>query len=242
MAENGVSVPLKLEGAYNVRDLGGYPTSDGGVTRHGVFLRSDRLDTITGNDQKKLWDYGVRMVVDLRSEAEQTMNPDALLGFAAEYVCFPMLDQVQSSFFSGDMPEDMGALYVELAETGKETMARLYRKMMNAQGCVLYHCTAGKDRTGVVTALLLKLAGVADEMVIANYTATEKYVQPLFDKQKAMMRAMGIAPQEALFRADPAYITAFLEYLASRYGTAQTYLESAGLTGHEIKTLRSKLV
>lgn len=235
------SKPLPLQGAYNVRDLGGYPAGGGRLTKHKAFLRADSLANLTADDRKFLYDYGVRLVIDLRSEMETKRNPDAL-DSQMEYFNFPLMDNIQSTLLKGQMPHDMSAMYISLVENSKTTLAAIFRKIAGAEGCVLYHCTAGKDRTGIVTMLLLKLAGVSDELVLADYSVTEQYMQPLFKKQKQMVEAAGIEVPDFVFQSKPEFMQKLLAYLQQHYETPEKYLLQAGLNDLTIEQLKEKLV
>ena len=104
--------PLQLEGASNVRDLGGYPTANG-RTCFRRLLRGDHLSALTIKDKECIYDYGVRYVVDLRSRMECESRPDALIGWRdVQYCSIPMLDQINSSDFRGQIPDSMGELDV----------------------------------------------------------------------------------------------------------------------------------
>lgn len=241
-SQPAVSRPLPLQGAYNVRDLGGYPAKNGKLTKHKAFLRADSLANLTADDRIFLYNYGVRLVIDLRSEMETKRNPDAIDSQSMEYFNFPLLDNIQSTLLKGQMPSDMSAMYISLLENSKTTLAAIFRKLAGADGCALYHCTAGKDRTGIVTMLLLKLVGVRDETVLADYSATEEYMQPLFRKQKQMVEAAGIKVPDFVFQAKPEFMQKLLSYLKQHYESAEKYLLQAGLSGHTISQLKEKLV
>ena len=110
-----VAKPLKLAGARNVRDLGGYPAEDDGTVQSGRFYRGDSTAGLTGEDVRLLQQLGVGCVVDLRSGQETERAPSALRETpGVDYYAAPMLDQVTSSAFQGKLPERMGEVYVEL--------------------------------------------------------------------------------------------------------------------------------
>ncbi len=239
---NFISQPLPLKGAYNVRDLGGYPTKEGKTTKYKSFLRADSLANLNADDRKYLYDYGVRLVIDLRAEAETKRNPDAIDHQAMEYINFPLLDNIQSSFLQGNMPGNMSEMYVQLVENSKPTLAAVLRKLAECGGCALYHCTAGKDRTGVMTMLLLTLAGVDIDTVVADYSITEEYMQPVFTQQKKMIQAAGIEVPDFVFQSKPAFMRKLIKYIEQQYHTTENYLLQAGLNEPVIEKLRHKLI
>ena len=237
-----VSTPLPLAGAHNVRDLGGYPTEDGKRTKYKAFLRGDSLNGLTGKDRAFLAEYGVTLVIDLRSSKETKMNPDHIDKREMEYLNVPLLDQIQSTLLKGKMPDDMSEMYIGLVENSKDGLKEVFTRMVNERGVILYHCTAGKDRTGIITMLLLKLAGVADDTVLADYAISETYMKETFERQRKMVEAAGIKAPDYVFRSKPEYMQKLMEHIAGKYGTAKGYLESLGLSEEEIGTLEGKIV
>ena len=160
MDEKYTAKPLQLEGASNVRDLGGYPTANG-RTCFRRLLRGDHLSALTIKDKECIYDYGVRYVVDLRSRMECESRPDALIGWRdVQYCSIPMLDQINSSDFRGQIPDSMGELYISLLEDSRAQLSEVMRRILEAgDKGLLFHCTAGKDRTGVVAILMLNWPG-----------------------------------------------------------------------------------
>ena len=170
-----VNAPLVLAGTRNTRELGGYPAACGRKTRRHAFLRSDGLSGLTDKDVQMLLDYGVCCVVDLRSESETAAAPSRLADVpGVDYYSIPMLDEAASQGFTGGMPERMGDVYVKLLSGRGDAFARIIRIFaQHSGGTVLFNCTAGKDRTGVTAMLLLLLAGVPCEIVVADYSVSE---------------------------------------------------------------------
>lgn len=170
-----VNEPMELEGARNVRELGGYETADGRYTKKGVYLRADGTHALTNGDLEKLQNAGVSLVVDMRSPDEVQLNPSKF--YAAEDIRYEnvvMFDGLQSSMFKEAMPKTMAELYCRLLDSCKSQYERIFRLFLENGGLSLFHCTAGKDRTGVVAMLLLQLAGVPDSSIIADYAVSEK--------------------------------------------------------------------
>ncbi|MFV0414165.1 MAG: tyrosine-protein phosphatase [Oscillospiraceae bacterium] len=231
---------LALQGSPNTRDLGGYPCA-GGITRWGVFLRSATPGFLTGQDIETLRAYGVTTAVDLRSNEEKTREPSQLLnrpGFTVYGV--PLLDQMNSSYFEGDLPGSMSGLYISLLENNSHDLVQIFEHLAGAAGACLFNCTAGKDRTGVVAMLLLHLAGVPNADIEADYTVTEVYMREVF-----VQRTGTLADQEIpdyIFRSLPESMRRVLRHLEENYGSAEAYLIKAGLAGETIARLRKKLI
>lgn len=161
-----------------------------------------------------------------------------------DYYAVPMLDQVTSSAFQGKLPERMGEVYVELLTHMGEQFVRILELFAAHRGrACLFHCTAGKDRTGVTAMLLLLLAGVPREVVIADYSATGLYMKESFAQQKRWAEeTFGKAPPDHVFSSDPAEIEMALAYLEEEYGTARDYLRQNGASEELLRSIREMLL
>ena len=171
---------IEIDGAHNVRDIGGYETTDGRTTRWQTFLRADNVSTLPQHSQDTLTSsIGVRTVIDLRRQVEIDGQPDNVLG-RSPHVNYHNVDIV------GDMVFDQ----VE-SEEPRHKIHASYRNMLDRRGRkfgealrvmaqpgvlpAMYHCMGGQDRTGLISALLLGLAGVPKETIAADYTLTAEY-------------------------------------------------------------------
>ena len=131
---------LLLQGARNLRDLGGYRTEDGRVTRKGLFFRSDSTARLTDEDIRAIRDAGVSLAVDLRSPSEAEHSPSRLRGvMGIDYRVVPLYDGIHSAMFEGKLPDSLGEMYIELLEESKERMAELFRLFLAATGASLFH-------------------------------------------------------------------------------------------------------
>ena len=238
--------PFRLEGSFNVRDLGGYPTQDGGVTRTHVFLRGGDLSRLTDRDLDALYGYGVRQVVDLRGTEEAERNRDTIRGYQdVEYVHAPMFEQIHSNFMRGPFPDDwdgMVRLYHRLLVDSKAAIQKSISAMARAEGTCLFHCTAGKDRTGVLAMLLLRIVDVPDAMIVEDY-------QVSFENNRALMERMMAERPELegevpihVFYSKPHYMEQALQYLDVTYGGAQSYLLSIGVAQGELDAIRKRFL
>lgn len=244
-----VSIPLPLKGARNVRDLGGYPYTDQtgtrGTTAFGVFLRSGTLRRLTPGDREALRAYGLRRVVDLRSSFELKHSPDPYgkqLEKGVVYTHVSMLDQLNSSGFRGALPACMFDVYRSLLDDDASSI-RAVMEALDGPGCSLFHCRAGKDRTGVIAMLLLGLAGVDDEHVVADYRVTQDYMGRGLRAQRAIVSVLLLKKvPRCLFESAPVEMERTLAHLHSRYGTAREYLEGhAGCDPDLLDRLTAKL-
>lgn len=206
---------IKLAGAPNARDLGGIKTKDGAVVRPGRLIRSGMLANITEDDVRTLEDLNLRKIVDFRTTAERAQMPDKVPD-GAEYMICPMFDETVDGI-TRDMPETEDETAVrkikmarrlmsESDEDGSAQMRSLYPMLVtnehsvqhykqffdillrHDEGALLYHCTMGKDRVGVATALILSALGVHRDDIMADYMKTGERVAPLTERMLMFCR------------------------------------------------------
>ena len=250
---------VELDGPSNFRDLGGLPVADGGSIRTGLVYRADRLCTLTDDDLRRLEAAGIRHVFDLRSEAEASEFPDRLPA-GASYARMPMTSDetfqartiyeriVAREIRSYGEPE-MVAGYVRILQNFGPSFARIARQVGVGEPVVI-HCTAGKDRTGVASMLLLDLAGVAAEHVAADYAMSSQR-RPSLQRDhtearslQPMLEDLGLDPAgfAPLWEARPAVILATLQEVHDRWGGAAGYLARAGnASDADIDNARARL-
>ncbi len=225
---------LPMKDAYNVRDLGGYATDDGSVTKHHIFLRSDSLDRIDEEDQAFLINYGLGAVIDLRSnsEADEYVNPfrdhDGVDYINLPYITENVLDlrKVQEVGFKAE------EFYINLVEY-KEMVLQIFHYIIeHIDGCILFHCQAGKDRTGILAMLILGLCGVSREDIISNYEVTYTY---LCDNLELRI-SKGL---EELQYSKRQWIDEAYNHVIKTYGSFEEYFIQVGLTREEIDLIRN---
>ena len=252
---------IDLEGAANARDLGGLPTEDGGKTVTGRLLRSDNLQELTPADITKLTgELGLTTVVDLRSTAELHSEGPAPLdgvpsverrhhpvlpeeGLATDAVADVLLtrNERDRSRYPGNA---LTGHYLGYLEDRPDQVVAALRSVARAGGAALVHCAAGKDRTGVVVALALGVAGVRPDAIAADYAATSDRTEPLLARlRRSATYSADVSrrPAEA-HRPQAATMTAFLAELESQYGGAAAWLTAHGLSEEDLSLLRAKLL
>jgi protein-tyrosine phosphatase len=230
---------IELEGSFNVRDLGGYPTRNGSLIQPRRFLRAGSLHSLSQTGRQTLLDLGVRCIIDLRSQLERKQKPDPVEGdpeFFYHHV--PMLDYINSTVVAGEMnfPDSMEEMYFGLLDHAGHSFAKVFELFAHPD-ChgFLFHCTAGKDRTGMVAMLLLALAGVEDDLIVADYSISQHLVPPTPGKRPHYVPAYALtSPPEAM--------RATLGHLNSRYGGAQRYLSQIGVTPQQKEAVLAKLL
>ena len=250
---------IELEGAVNVRDLGGLPAADGAETVPGRLVRSDNLQALSAADVARLVsDIGVRTVVDLRSPAEVRSEGPAPLDRVPEVrrAHYPVVAEgrgtntVAEVLLSGyeqdesRYPDDPACgRYLGYLENSPGNVVAAIRSIARSEGAVIVHCAAGKDRTGVVVALALSAVGVEPAVVIADYAATSERLVPVFERLcNSPTYASGLAgkPMESHL-ARPETMAAFLEQMDVRYGGVHRWLAANGFTDADLNLLRVKL-
>ena len=243
------SVPLQLKGAHNVRDLGGYPFTrdDGttGTTASGAFLRSGTLGWLRASDRAFLRAYGLRRVVDVRSNFELKYWPDPYGEHpqpGVSYTHIPMLDQLNSSGFRGALPACMFDVYRSLLDDSSASLRQVF-EALDGEGCSLFHCRAGKDRTGVIAMLLLGLAGVDDVHIVADYAVTQRYMGRGLRAQRLGVSILLFKEvPSCLFESAPEEMERTLEYFHETYGTARAYLRDvAGCSPELLDRITARL-
>ena len=225
---------IPLGGMYNLRDLGGYPVTGGGETAWERMLRGDNPEHLTEEDIQWLLERDITTVVDLRSEAEVGHKPDQLSGVQGfSYLNCPLLEPDRMP----NLENDVGAGYFRVLE-GRRRMVKALRAVAAAPGGVLFHCTAGKDRTGLMAALLLGLAGAERADLLADYQVSETYLADAI--RQIRERVPDLSAFAGASRAE--YLSGCLDLLEEKYGSIPGYLRAIGLTEEELAALRGKLL
>ncbi len=251
---------IDLEGAVNVRDLGGLPTGDGRQTVGGRLLRADNLQDLSPADVATLVDdIGVTTVVDLRSSAELESEGPAPLDAApgVRHAHHPVLPEIGSATDAvaealltrihqdrSRFPDDPTCgHYLGYLEDRPDQVVAALRSIARDRGAALVHCAAGKDRTGVVVALALTAAGVRPDAVIADYAATSDRVEAILGRlRKSRTYARDLDSQPAAAHlARPETMGAFLQQMDARYGGVVRWLADHGFADHDLRLLRAKL-
>jgi protein-tyrosine phosphatase len=234
---------IALEGMLNVRDLGGFRTKSGQLTRSRVFLRGDAPYRISDSARQHIIDSGLTAVIDMRYPHEVAQRPNRFAhvdGVAFEII--PLY--VETSFFSMIRQlRDGGSWYCSILDNGGDPIRKIITAMAQADGMCLLHCYLGKDRTGIVTALLLELMGVHEDDIIADYMVTQERLLPV-QPELASIRPFFVskAQFEAIMDTRLDYITTLLQHLHRTHNTAEDYVRSIGVDDAVIAALRQKFL
>jgi protein-tyrosine phosphatase len=244
---------IELDGAVNVRDLGGLTTDDGGTTAQGVLLRSDNLQGLSDKDVRRLVDdYGVCTVLDLRTPTEVRLEgPGPLVAEGIRHVNLDLIPTWDVSGPSADriVPHeqreqgDLSHFYLTyLDQAPSEVVAALRVITDTGSGPVVVHCAAGKDRTGVVVALALVVAGVHRDEVVADYALTGERIDAIRDRLVASptyAEDMKSRPVDDM-RPHALSMRHFLDRMDERGGVS-AWLSEQGFGADEQAALRERL-
>ena len=223
-----------LKGTLNTRDLGGYPTILGEYTKYGRLLRSDAPCELSESNLDMLYDMGIKTVIDLRGAEEVSRRPSS---FASEsrfkYHHKHINDRLRDLNTEADIPDG----YFNMMNQN-DTVCEIMQIIADAPKGVLFHCAAGKDRTGCTAALLLGLAGVPLVDIIADYQITETYIQVLWRKLRSEF------PELPKFygQSQPEFIEGFMNRVHEKYGGAREFLLALGVTEDELGRILEKLL
>jgi protein-tyrosine phosphatase len=236
---------IALEGAVNFRDLGGYATAAGMRTRWRTLFRADGLGELTGSDLSVLRTFGIRTVIDLRSGEELERGRFDVDAHPVTFHHFPFLDELPDAQEFDRRPGFLGSQYREfLSDAGGRIRTAL--EVLAAPGALpaVFHCTAGKDRTGVLSAIVLSLLGVDEQTVVADYALSGEAMLRLRAKLivKYPEGRDSIENLDEVFSADPAQMEQLLDHLKERYGSVDAYVAGLGVGPAVIEGLRAGLL
>ncbi len=257
---------LYLKKLNNTRDLGGFPAAEGKVIKKGKLIRSGKLYKLPKSTLNALTKLGVTTVIDLRTAKETEEYPPAVIN-GSKYIHIPLVctattgithqksmaatmmkesKRIKSEFGTAD--NYMKSMYeiILFSEQSKESLKKIFRLILEEDGCILWHCNGGKDRTGIVAMLLETLLGVNEELIIKDYVASDKFQRRRRNIQKLGLKIVPLPRRfkkilYALMNAKPQYITGAIEEIKIRYGSVENYCKTElELTDADIKTLKEK--
>lgn len=223
-----------IESVYNMRDLGGYNTRNKQTTQYGRIFRSDCPLTFVEGDAEFIKTLNIQDVIDFRTAEEITKRPSYFSKVeSVKYHNIPFVN-------GKDMPIDdhgVPAVYLNLMED-KAAIGNILTIIANSEGNVLYHCAVGKDRTGIISALILKLCDVVNDEIIADYQLSETYLYPLFKEIKK--RHPGWPEWSGYSKSE--YMRNSLEILERKYGSFEEYLNEMQIEKDVIHKIKEKLL
>ena len=236
---------LGLAGTYNLRDTGGYRTIDGRTTRWRTFLRSDSLHRVPPMAQTTLLNYGVRTVIDLRRSDELHGAPNVFAN--SSEIVYHHLSLLADSLPERKVaPRSLPDVYRLILEQRQEQLRQTLATLAAPGGLpAVVHCTAGKDRTGLIVALLLGLVGVPAATIIADYALSSQYLVGTYLEEARQRAANNDIPWEWFQHqviCPPEFMHTTLQYLDERHGGIVAYVRGIGLSQEQCECLRHALV
>ena len=235
---------LPLPETHNVRDLGGYVRTSGGMTQWRRLLRGDSLAHLAPASLDRLISERLSLVIDLRGPHELLAEPNPFADHDTVAFRNIALFDALSPIAMAETPFDMAARYRDALDRCGPRLAQVLRAIADAEaGIVLFHCTAGKDRTGIVAALLLLLADVAEADIVADYALTATLAAPMLDRLRAAARerAVDMTHLDLVLASDAATMQSMLAHLRAQHGGILAYCDAIGLSRDEVDRLVNRL-
>jgi protein tyrosine/serine phosphatase len=244
---------LVWDGCLNVRDLGGHPTEDGGETKFGAIVRSDSVSQLTDAGWQALVAHGIRTVVDLRGDHEREEDPPRELPVDVVHVPFMETNEEEwneiapeieaASAAAPDVATSTRDVYVIFLERFKTNVSLGVRAVARApEGGVVVHCVGGKDRTGLLTALLLHVVGVPEEEIAADYALSEERLRTRHEAWfEAAESEEELARLQRISQTPPGSMLGVFRELERLYGSVEGYLTSAGVDQEDLDRVRARL-
>lgn len=265
-----IDISTALQTTHNARELAGLPTSGGGALASGLLFRSDALASLTDEGLQALADLRIGTVIDLRTDGERARAADRLpddgcvtllalpmQGGAMDEMVKKLLPAAGSAGLSVTQVAEvlkqvptLEELYISILEASAAQFATIARTVLESSRTtrpgVLFHCTAGKDRTGLAAAILLLVAEVPREAIVADYTLTEKNLARGFaEALTGLITSLGVPLTPALTtlatKSPASAIEAAMDWIIANHGDVAGYLRSGGMTDEEIGDLRRVL-
>lgn len=250
---------IKLKGAYNFRDLGGYSTSDGKRLSWGKFFRSDNLARLTKDDLNRLKKLNIKLIIDLRTKEERLAEPSRLTGLNGINVKNLEISggdrgyrEIKRKIFYGkldgiDLEKELLNAYRRVVTGYKQELKSFFNSLLEPSAYpMLVHCNAGKDRTGVIVALALSALDVSRETIMNDYMLSKTYLQPMLTKMVLKLRLFSffradIVQFKKIFDTRADFLNTTFTAIEHNFGSTKSFLESLGIDQEKCKYLKSIL-
>jgi len=249
MPHSSLRPGLARDGIVNLRDLGGTPAADGQVVRERVLLRSDALQRSSHETAIALHRHGVRRVLDLRDDSERDESGVFIAAedHTIEVFHVPVVDPAYSwALDDVDIDHVLAHRYADILEQFGDRFRTAVELVATADGGVAYHCAVGKDRTGLLTLLLLGVLGTPRDAIVADYVRSARVNVLQVARLRVIGHPAGGATDEDLavgvWSARPETIEATIDLLDDRHGGAVGYLRDAGVDDDVVSVLRDRLL
>ena len=233
---------LKVSSIKNIRDLGGYETQEGYFTKAHKYIRSATPAKLTQEDLDYIKNYGVKVSIDLRGAYEVSMAPSVFEDDEdVKYIHIDLFNDPNSNLVPSQMTDfkDMGDLYILILDHLQAQIYKVFKVFLDyPYDGILFHCSAGKDRTGVISALLLDLAGCHEYDIVKDYSESYENNQEIYEE------LLKLAPSEdqKYLLSQPLYMMKMLNHLRENYGSAKNYLIEIGFSEEEVEELKNIII
>lgn len=232
-----------------MRDLGGYRTATGQQTRSNLLIRSGNLDKLTVDARKQLEAYGVKSIVDVRDEWEVDHYPNAFASVpTVDYHNLPLLGDALSNDEAWQQTSKdyvhLHELYIKYLEQCKVQIARIITKIVESDAITICHCHAGKDRTGIIIALILSMVGVSHEDIAHDYSLSRQEIEHLVQEWRdyAIETGRDLAKVERGASSTQQTMLTMLDYIEQEYDSTEHYLQTCGVSSVTIAQLNSRFL
>ena len=233
---------LQVESMTNIRDLGGYETQSGYYTKSHKFIRSTNPSKLTDEEKEYLYNYGIRLQIDLRSDFEIEQQPSSLIGYKdIEYIRIDLMKTKNLNVLPKEIAnyKDLAGFYIYMLEANKEQFKELFEVFYDhPYDAIMFNCSAGKDRTGVVAALLLDLAGCHEYDIVKDYSESYENNMAMIKQLEEMIPS----EDEKFLGSDPRVMMKFIAYLRENYGSTKGYLLNIGFSDEEIEEIKENFI
>ena len=247
---------LPMDGAHNTRELGGYKTADGLSVKWGMLFRSDKLSDISKTDQAYLQNLGIKKIIDFRSKEEKAEDPD-IIPKGISYIEMPIsVDGAMRSkieaVLKGETNKEVKSFLIdankEFVLDYVEVYENFLRGLIDDEGPILFHCTAGKDRAGFAAAITLIALGVSKEDVIKDYMKTNQFTKKRIEEIIKQIELMTLYQTDAeilrpLLGVEREYIETAFHTAEEEYGSLENFIKNGlNISDEDIKKLRNKFL
>ena len=247
---------LPMDGAHNTRELGGYKTADGLSVKWGMLFRSDKLSDISKTDQAYLQNLGIKKIIDFRSKEEKAEDPD-IIPKGISYIEMPIsVDGAMRSkieaVLKGETNKEVKSFLIdankEFVLDYVEVYENFLRGLIDDEGPILFHCTAGKDRAGFAAAITLIALGVSKEDVIKDYMKTNQFTKKRIEEIIKQIELMTLYQTDAeilrpLLGVEREYIETAFRTAEEEYGSLENFIKNGlNISDEDIKKLRNKFL
>lgn len=244
---------LPLSAMSNCRDLGGYPTKDGKITKFGVFIRSEAPVNLSAEEITFLKNYRITKSIDFRGDNDIKIFPSCLDCDGIQYIHMPMFGRADALGFEENADDPSRNFtgweknYIQWSETYKGWVRDVIHELATTEKACQYNCNAGKDRTGIISALVLSLVGVSNNDIAYDYCLSRTLLKPRFQQISPQWGSYLKDENGNLITDHPFLYTPkkameiFMDYIENTYDSAENYLISCGVTEEDITTIRRKL-